>query len=95
MRTESLPADPAVRSATPSPDSPSRGNDAVLAPMKTPFTYWKETDGKYLGYLNSHPEHWTQGLDLEDLKAQLRDLHAMFTAEEIPGIRQVADLEVG
>ena len=95
MRTVSLPTDPAAGSAAPTPDSPSGGNGAVLTGMKTPFTYWKETDGKYLGYLNSHPEHWTQGLDLDDLKAQLRDLHATFTAEEIPGIRQVADLEVG
>ncbi|MDI1250007.1 MAG: type II toxin-antitoxin system HicB family antitoxin [Lacunisphaera sp.] len=62
--------------------------------MKATFTYWKEQDGKYLGYLNSHPDHWTQGEDFEDLKAQLRDLHEMFSAEEIPGIRKVAELEV-
>lgn len=62
--------------------------------MKATFTYWKESDGKYLGYLNSHPDHWTQGVDLEDLKAHLRDLHDMFSREEIPGIRQVAELEV-
>lgn len=62
--------------------------------MKATFTYWKESDGKYLGYLNSHPEHWTQGEDLKDLKAHLRDLHEMFSAEDIPGIRKVAELEV-
>lgn len=62
--------------------------------MKATFTYWKESDGKYLGYLNSHPDHWTQGDDLEDLKTHLRDLHEMFSAEEIPGIRKVAELEV-
>ena len=63
-------------------------------PMKATFTYWKESDGKYLGYLNSHPDHWTQGEDLEDLKTHLRDLHETFSAEEIPGIRRVAELEV-
>jgi len=62
--------------------------------MKATFTYWKEQDGKYLGYLNSHPDHWTQGDDFEDLKAHLRDLYEMFSAEEIPGIRKVAELEV-
>ena len=63
--------------------------------MKKPkFTYWTERDGKYLGYLNSHPDHWTQGDDLDDLKAHLRDLHEMFSAEDIPGIRKVAELEV-
>jgi predicted RNase H-like HicB family nuclease len=62
--------------------------------MTTTFTYWKESDGRYLGHLNSHPQHWTQGESLEDLKAHLRDLYEMFSAEEIPGIRKVAELEV-
>lgn len=62
--------------------------------MTTRFTYWKETDGRYLGFLNDYPDHWTQGEDFEDLKAQLRDLFEMFSGEEIPGIRKVAELEV-
>ncbi len=62
--------------------------------MKTQITYWKERDGKYLGYLNSHPDHWTQGEDLDDLKGHLRDLYEMFTAEDIPGIKTVEELEV-
>ena len=53
------------------------GRDA--APMKALFTYWQEADGRFLGYLNDYPEHWTQGEDLEDLKEQLRDLFAIFT----------------
>jgi len=40
--------------------------------MKTSFSYRKETDGKYLGYLNSHPDHRTQGDTLADLKEHLR-----------------------
>jgi len=62
--------------------------------MKTKYTYWKEDDGKYLGYLNEYPDHWTQGETLEDLKIHLRDLHAMFAAEEIPGIKKEAELEL-
>jgi predicted RNase H-like HicB family nuclease len=62
--------------------------------MKTMFTYWKEPDGMYLGYLNSHPDHWTQGDNLDDLKEHLRDLYAMFSAEDIPGIRKVEELEI-
>ena len=62
--------------------------------MKTTITYWKESDGRYLGYLNSHPEHWTQGDDLDDLKEHLRDLYEMFSAEDIPGIRRVEELEI-
>ena len=62
--------------------------------MKATFTYWKESDGRYLGYLNEYPDHWTQGEDLEDLKEQLRDLYRTFSAEQIPGIRKVEELEV-
>ncbi|MCP5522194.1 MAG: type II toxin-antitoxin system HicB family antitoxin [Verrucomicrobiales bacterium] len=62
--------------------------------MKTRITYWKETDGKYLGYLNDYPNHWTQGEDLEDLEAHLRDLLETFSSEAIPGIRREAELEV-
>ena len=29
--------------------------------MKQKITYWKESDGNYLGYLNDYPEHWTKG----------------------------------
>ena len=62
--------------------------------MKAQSTYWKESDGRYLGYLNEYPDHWTQGEDLEDLKEHLKDLFHIFSAEQIPGIRKVEELEV-
>ena len=62
--------------------------------MKATFTYWKESDGRYLGYLNDYPDHWTQGEGLKDLKEQLRDLYRTFGAEQIRGIRKVEELEV-
>lgn len=61
--------------------------------MKASFTYWKESDGTYLGFLNDYPDHWTQGKDLADLKKQLLDLINLFGAEEIPGIRKIGELE--
>jgi predicted RNase H-like HicB family nuclease len=62
--------------------------------MKTRFTYWQENDGKFLGFLNEYPDHWTQGEDLDDLKEQLRELYEMFSKENIPGIRKEAELEI-
>jgi predicted RNase H-like HicB family nuclease len=61
--------------------------------MKAAFTYWKETDGRYLGYLNDYPDHWTQGESLEDLKESLRDLLDLFGSDNVPGIRRVEELE--
>jgi len=62
--------------------------------MKTKVTYWRESDGRYLGYLNEYPDHWTQGEDLADLKEHLRDLFDLFTHEDIPGIRKEEELEI-
>jgi hypothetical protein len=62
--------------------------------MKTRYTYWKESDGTYLGFLNEYPDHWTQGTDLEDLKEHLADLYRIFSDEDLPGIKRVAELEI-
>ncbi len=62
--------------------------------MKTRVTYWKEVDGRYLGYLNDYPDHWTQGETVEDLKEHLRDLYKTFSSEQIPGIKKEEEMEV-
>ncbi len=63
-------------------------------PRKGEVHYWKETDGRYLGYLDAYPDHWTQGDDLEDLRKHLKDLFETFGAEDIPGIKKEEELEV-
>ena len=63
--------------------------------MKSKITYWTESDGKYLGYLNEYPDHWTQGDNLEDLKEHLRDLYQEFSNGGLPGIKKVEEIEVG
>ncbi|MGA0854953.1 MAG: type II toxin-antitoxin system HicB family antitoxin [Luteolibacter sp.] len=62
--------------------------------MKARVTFWQEADGKYLGYLNEYPDHWTQGEDLNDLREHLRDLYKLFTSDHIPGIKKEEELEV-
>ncbi|PAW74440.1 MAG: hypothetical protein B9S38_03315 [Verrucomicrobiia bacterium Tous-C4TDCM] len=62
--------------------------------MTTRITYWIESDGRYLGFLNDWPDHWTQGDDLDDLREQLRDLFDTFSKEALTGIRKVEELEV-
>ncbi len=46
--------------------------------MKLQYTYWQENDGKFLGYLNEYPDHWTQGDNLKDLKEHLKELYQEF-----------------
>ena len=65
-----------------------------FAAMKARYTYWQESDGRFLGYLNDYPDHWKQGESLDDLKEHLRDLFQTFSSEQIPGIRKVEELEI-
>ena len=62
--------------------------------MTTKFTYWQEDDGKFLGYLNDFPDHWTQGETLQDLKDHLRDLYETFSEEHLSGIKKVEELDL-
>jgi len=72
----------------------STPSDTQHQPVAESFTYWRESDGHFLGYLNAYPDHWTQGNDFEDLKAQLLDLYHEFSKDELPGIRKVGQLVV-
>jgi hypothetical protein len=63
-------------------------------PVGETYTYWRESDGRFLGYLNNYPDHWTQGDDLEDLKVQLLDLYREFAKDDLPGIRKTGELLV-
>ena len=65
----------------------------LTSPMKVKFTFWREPDGKYLGYLNEFPDYWTQGETLEDLKAHLLDLRGLFSDGEFAGVRRKSELE--
>jgi predicted RNase H-like HicB family nuclease len=72
----------------------STQSDTMHQPVAELFTYWRESDGHFLGYLNAYPDHWTQGEDLEDLKAHLLDLYHEFSKQDLPGIRMVGELVV-
>lgn len=64
------------------------------------YVYWDD-DGAWIGYLLDHPNHWTQGDDLEDLKEHLRDIYQEVAAGNLPdppdnhpGILRVGELVV-
>jgi hypothetical protein len=43
------------------------------------FVVW-EVEGGWLGYLQDHPDYWTQGDTLEDLSEHLIDLRCELTS---------------
>jgi len=50
--------------------------------MEIPYTYWEADDGWFIGYLNSYPDHLTQGRDLNELEEMLADLYTIRQEEE-------------
>lgn len=61
--------------------------------MKIDFMYWKEGD-YWLGFLEEYPDYQTQGLSLDELQINLKDLYSDLTSGEIPNIRKKGELEV-
>jgi predicted RNase H-like HicB family nuclease len=64
--------------------------------MELEYTYWKEKDGWYLGFLNDWPDHWTQGKTVEELEEMLADLYEICQKEEPRDIppRKIGKLKV-
>jgi predicted RNase H-like HicB family nuclease len=50
--------------------------------MELEYTYWVENDGLFIGYLNSYPDHLTQGHDLKELEEMLADVYQIRQEEE-------------
>ncbi|MCF6285620.1 MAG: type II toxin-antitoxin system HicB family antitoxin [Candidatus Hydrogenedentes bacterium] len=59
----------------------------------TRYVYW-EDDGLYVGYLEEFPDYMTQGVSLEELAENLRDIFADLTSGHIPAVRRVAELNI-
>ena len=62
--------------------------------MKTvKYIHWKDGD-MWLGYLEDYPDYMTQGADLQDLEANLRDIYDELASGNIPGVRKMAELQI-
>lgn len=47
-----------------------------------------------IGYLEEYPDYMTQGVSLDELKDNLRDIFGELTGGHIPSVRRAAVLEV-
>ena len=50
--------------------------------MEIAYTYWEADDGLLVGYLNTYPDHLTQGHDLAELEEMLADVYLIRQEEE-------------
>jgi hypothetical protein len=57
------------------------------------YVYYQDED-MWLGYWEEVPDYMTQGVTLEELQDNLRDLRADLTSGDIPRVLRVGELEV-
>jgi predicted RNase H-like HicB family nuclease len=60
---------------------------------KEAYIYWHDEE-MWLGYLEEHPDYWTQGENEDELRENLIDIYKELTSGSIPNVRRRADLEV-
>jgi len=57
------------------------------------FTYWQ--DGEYyLGFMNDYPDYEAQGLSLDELSANLKDMLIDLESKEVPYIRHISEIVI-
>jgi len=61
---------------------------------KTKFVYYQEKD-MWVGWLEEYPDYHTQGVSLNELKENLKDLYQDLSSGKIPYARKVGELVVG
>ena len=57
------------------------------------YVYWQDGD-VWLGYLEDYPDYLTQGISLEELQENLKDIFKEIADGHIPGVRRGAELQL-
>jgi hypothetical protein len=60
---------------------------------KIRIKYWKD-ENMWIGYLEDYPDYMTQGLTIEELEENLKDLYKDLNSGVIPSVRKVTELEI-
>ena len=61
---------------------------------KIKFTYYQEKDF-WVGWLEEYPDYRTQGVTLDELKENLKDIYEDLNSGKIPHVRKSGELVVG
>jgi predicted RNase H-like HicB family nuclease len=61
---------------------------------KIQFVYYREDD-MWIGWLEEYPDYRTQGMSIDELKENLKDIYEDVTSGKFPFIRKRGELVVG
>jgi predicted RNase H-like HicB family nuclease len=57
------------------------------------FVYYKE-DEMLVGYLEDYPDYMTQGVDIEELKENLKDIYEDIKSGKVQNVRKTGELVI-
>lgn len=57
------------------------------------FVYYQEND-MWIGWLEDYPDYHTQGISLEELKENLKDIYQELSTGKIPNVRKYGEILV-
>jgi predicted RNase H-like HicB family nuclease len=60
---------------------------------KIKFTYYQEKDF-WVGWLEEYPDYRTQGVTLEELKENLKDIYKDLNSGQIPCVRKSGEIVI-
>ena len=57
------------------------------------YVYWKDGD-VWLGYLEEYPDYMTQGMTLDELGENLKDIYTDIVGGLVPCVRKIGELQL-
>jgi predicted RNase H-like HicB family nuclease len=60
---------------------------------KIKYVYYQEGDA-WVGWLEAYPDYKSQGMSLEELEENLRDVYKEINSGKIPHIRKIGELAI-
>jgi predicted RNase H-like HicB family nuclease len=60
---------------------------------KVKYVYYQE-DNIWVGWLETYPDYKSQGMTLEELQENLKDIYEEINAGKIPHVRKVGELAI-
>ena len=61
--------------------------------QKIKYVYYQEND-LWVGWFEAYPDYKSQGVTLEELEDDLRDIHAEINGGKIPCVHKIGELAI-
>jgi predicted RNase H-like HicB family nuclease len=70
-----------------------RFEDGICNMVKVRYVYYQE-QGAWVGWLEAYPDYKSQGMTLQELEENLRDIYEEVNTGNIPQVHKIGELAV-